>query len=832
MTTTPLIWTVSVRELCEFTARRGSLDLRFTPSATATEGLLGQKWVAQRRGEDHETEIHLQEQLGNLVVRGRADGYSPGIRCLEEVKTSRVAPEGLAEHKQALHWAQLRTYGALFVQARELTEIHLRLVYVDADSQTETHLDEVCSARELRLEFEARCEAFRIWAAQEASHRQARDTALATLAFPMPDFRPGQRDLAEAVWRTHAAGRTLLAQAPTGIGKTLGVLYPTLRALPRTQSDRAVYVTCKGTGRSPAMAALRRLRGDTQTSAFEVASAAGDTGPGAGRGTRGGIPLRVMDVTSKEQACVNPDKACHGDDCPLALGFYDRLPAAREVAVQHGWLDREALRDIALAHQVCPYYLGQDLMRWMDVLLCDAFHVFDFSGSVWGLTQALGWRVLMVVDEAHNLIERCRDLYSAGLDRLALRQAAATAPQALRRRFERILVHLDRLAESPPESPVLDEWPQALQKDLQALSAGLGDWLLRHPLITGELPRLHVELALLNRLVEDSGDHALVTCHLENEAALAPDDGFASDALAANPAHEPPMALLPDLHDEPHHNASLTLRLRNLVPARYLRGRWAQFHSTVLFSATLGTRDFQRQLLGLPDNVAWLDVAPIFPAEHLQVQVARHLSTRWRHREASLAAVVAVMVRQFDAHPGNYLAFFSSHAYAQQVADALHALRPDIPQWRQARSMTGAERAAFLERFTPQGRGIGFAVLGGVFGEGIDLPGRRLVGAFIATLAWPPVGPVQDHIRQRLETLFGAGCGYADRLPAMQKVVQAAGRVLRTPQDQGWLWLLDGRYLEPGITACLPAWWGLTLGDPVGARPGDPGSSAGMTAGW
>jgi DNA excision repair protein ERCC-2 len=817
------VWTVSVRELCEFTARRGSLDQRFTPSATATEGLLGQQWVALRRGEDHETEISLQEQVGNVVVRGRADGYSPGTRCLEEVKTSRVAPEGLAEHKQALHWAQLRTYGALFVKARQLDEIHLRLVYVDADTQTETHLDEACRASELRLEFEARCESFRAWAAQEATHRLARDTALADLRFPMPDFRPGQRDLAEAVWRTHAAGRTLLAQAPTGIGKTLGVLYPTLRALPRTQADRAVYVTCKGTGRSPALQALQRIQ-----AVLAQGSASQDLPNPAALAERPAVPvrLRVMDVSSKEQACVNPERACHGEDCPLALGFYDRLPAARAVAVDQGWLDRETLRDIALAHQVCPYYLGQDLMRWMDVLLCDAFHVFDFGGSVWGLSQALGWRTLVVVDEAHNLIERCRDLYSAELNRQRLRQAAALAPQALRRRFERLLVHLDRLAESPPDSPVLPEWPDALHKDLQALSAGLGDWLLRHPLTTGELPRLHVELALLNRLAQEVGDHALVECQTEagafpggnslpglSSAATLNDDSDGVESTTSVDAEAmklgEPMALLPGMDDEPHHRADLTLRLRNLVPARYLRGRWTQFHSTVLFSATLGTRDYQRQLLGLPDNVAWLDVAPIFPAEHLQVQVARHLSTRWRHRDASLAAVMAVMVRQFDDHPGNYLAFFSSHAYAQQVADQLQAQRPDIPQWRQARSMTSAERSAFLARFTPQGSGIGFAVLGGVFGEGIDLPGKRLVGAFIATLAWPPIGPVQDHIRQRMDTLFGEGCGYADRLPALQKVVQAAGRVLRTPQDQGWLWLLDGRYLEPDITACLPAWWGL-----------------------
>lgn len=238
-------YTVSVRELCEFTAKRGDLDRRFTPSATALEGLMGQSTVAQRRGQDYETEIALEATCGPLRVRGRADGYDPRRRCLEEIKTIRGHPDEIPENRRQLHWVQLQTYGALFCRARSLSEIALALVYFDVASQSEVELRQVFGAEELEEVLAQRCGAFLAWARQEAGHRVARDQALRKLAFPEEAFRAGQRDLAEAVYRTAANGRCLLAQAPTGIGKTVGTLFP----LPRTMTRPLVKVTSSRTCR-------------------------------------------------------------------------------------------------------------------------------------------------------------------------------------------------------------------------------------------------------------------------------------------------------------------------------------------------------------------------------------------------------------------------------------------------------------------------------------------------------------------------------------------------------------------------------------------------------
>ena len=758
-------YSVSVRQLCEFTAKRGDLDRRFTPSATALEGLMGQSTVAQRRGQDYETEIVLETTCGALRICGRADGYDRRRRCLEEIKTIRGHPDEIPENRRHLHWAQLQTYAALFCRARGLSEIALALVYFDVASQSEVELQQVFGASDLEEVLARRCDAFLAWARQEAQHREARDTALQALAFPQETFRAGQRDLAEAVYRTAANGRCLLAQAPTGIGKTVGTLFPMLRAMPLHGLDKLAYLTCKGTGRITAVDALRDLRSGTADQS-----------------------LRVLTMVSKDEGCEHPDKACHGDACPLASGFYDRLPAARQEAVALGWLDAVAQRQVALRHGICPYYLGQDLLHWADVLVGDVNHLFDINGLLWGLMQALDWKLAVLVDEAHNLVERARRMYSAELRISLIRTAAQVAPGAVRCALDALVTASEELvmATAAPFA-VLDAVPDAYVQALQSAAGALSEHFNQHPLSVGALLDFHFELQRFLKLVEALSDHSLFDVQTFVGARFGIDVDCKPQAGGSDAA----------------------LSVRNVVPACFLRQRFKALHSVTLFSATLSPPEYAIQLLGLPENTAWIDVPPAFPAEHLTVRVANGISTRFAHRERSLQRLVAVLAQQFDEHPGNYLAFFSSFDYLEKAAWLLAALRPDIPQWRQERRMSAGARADFLTRFRPDGQGVAFAVLGGVFAEGVDLPGSLLIGAFIATLGLPPVSATQDHIRARLDKLFGAGHGYADLVPAMQRVVQAAGRVLRTPEDRGWLWLLDDRYRRAEVIELLPPWWQL-----------------------
>jgi Rad3-related DNA helicase len=766
--TAPL-YTVTVRGLCEFTAKQGHLDRRFSPAATALEGMRSHQLAAARRGEDYESEVPLQTVHAGLCVRGRADGYDPRRRCLEEFKAIRGTVDEIPENRRHLHWAQLLTYAALFCRDKGVEEVAVSLVYIDVASQTETEMREVFGADALEAQFQRRCEAFMDWARQEAAHRARRDAALQTLAFPLPEFRPGQRLLAEAVFRAARHGRCLQAQAPTGIGKTLGTVFPLLRGMPDNGSDKLAFLTCKGTGRRTALQALQLLR--------------------VGLPER---PLRVLAMVPKEQACEHPGTACHPDACPLAAGFFDRLPAARQQAVDDGWLDAAAQRRIALQHQICPYYLGQELVRWADALVGDVHHLFDPAGQLWALQQSRDWRLAVLVDEAHNLPERVRMMYSAELRLEVLKRVARQSPPGLAGALA--LLHgavAETVAAQTAPYTVLDEMPEPLAQALQVAVAALADLAHRQPLAQGEWLDLYPDLQRFARLADTLGEHSL----LDIERS-APPAGHSAQDTPSNTTHPT---------DDDAIDGCVSIR--NVLPAGFLRPRWLALQQATLFSATIGPPAHAQALLGLPDDSAWIDVPPAFPPENLQVKVAHRLSTRFADRSRSLQALAQTLARQYDDAPGNYLAFFSSFQYLEQAADALQRLRADIPHWRQDRAMSAQARQAFLERFAPDGRGIGFAVLGGVFSEGVDLPGTRLIGAFIATLALPPVSPVQTAMNERAQRLLSAGDGSPELIASMQKVVQAAGRVLRTPQDKGVLWLLDDRYARPEVQALLPAWW-------------------------
>ncbi|MGY6567136.1 MAG: ATP-dependent DNA helicase [Halomonadaceae bacterium] len=762
------LYRVAVRALCDFTAREGDLDLRFTPSPSAREGIAGHALVAGRRGQSYERELALSGHYRGLAVSGRADGFDPALNRLEEIKTHRGDLSRMPANQRALHWAQVKVYGALLCAERGLDALTLALVYFDIGSERETLLTEQASATELTVFFEAQCERFLSWAEQEAHHRQARDTALTGLSFPHAEFRPGQRELAEGVYKSAATGRCLLAQAPTGIGKTVATLFPTLKAMPRRQIDRLAFLTMKTPGRRLALEAMVQL------------GAAGD----CDERQEERLPLRVLELTARSKACEHPDKACHGDACPLAAGFYDKLPAARQAAVERGWLDREALREVALEHGVCPYYLGQELARWSDVCVGDVNHYFDVSALLHGLAQADGWRLALLVDEAHNLVERARGMYSGELDQHAFATLHRSAPAPLVKPLGRLMRQWQALVREQggadegqrgrPAYQVLDGLPSRLVGTLQQVATAIGDYLTEHP--GGADPMLQERLfdALgFGRLAESFGEHSL--CDLSR-----------------------------------HGRGRAVLGLRNLIPADFLAPRFAQAHSCVLFSATLSPAHYHRDLLGLPDDCVWQSVATPFRGHQLAVRIQGGISTRLRDREASLDPIVAELAGQYRQRPGLYLAFFSSFAYLEAVAERLARLHPELPHWCQTRGMREDQRDAFLARFRSGGQGIGFAVLGGAFGEGIDLPGERLIGAFIATLGLPPFDPFNETLKARLEARFGSGDAYAYRIPGLIKVIQAAGRVIRSPEDRGTLVLMDDRFRRAEVRRLFPDWWQLS----------------------
>ncbi len=411
----------------------------------------------------------------------------------------------------------------------------------------------------------------------------------------------------------------------------------------------------------------------------------------------------------------------------------------------------------------------------------DYNYYFDGSAMLYAMTLAHEWKVAVLVDEAHNMVERARRMYTAELRQDDFRAVRRKAPAALKRpldKLHRAWNAVQSVQVKPYETR--EELPDAFVTALQQASAAVSEHLAETPAQPdASLQQFYFDALQFTRLAEAFGSHSLF------DVTLQP----------AGPARKQDDA---------------TLCIRNVVPALFLKARFDAAHSAALFSATLSPRDYYQDMLGLPENCAWIDVASPFEAAQLAVQVVKSISTRYPHRQRSAAPIVDLIARQYADAPGNYLAFFSSFDYLQLVSTLFRQQHPGVPVWEQERRMDEGARTEFLARFAPGGRGVGFAVLGGSFAEGIDLRGDRLVGAFIATLGLPQINEVNEQMKARMGQAFGAGYDYTYLYPGIQKVVQAAGRVIRTREDRGVVYLIDDRFDQPEVRQLLPQWWNVS----------------------
>ena len=748
-------YVISVRTLCALTAKKGNLDQRFTPSPTALEGMMGHQTVTSRRDYSYQTEISLTGEFQNIWVRGRADGYDPDLNQLEEIKTYKGHLDQMPNNHRQLHWAQAKIYSYLLCEERNLTSIKIALVYYNVTSKDETPFIEEFSTSELKTFFEHHCELLRGWAEQELAHRAARNTQLNAINFPHPEFRTGQRTLAEAVYKTAKLERALMVQATTGIGKTLGTLFPLLKAMPETKLDKIFFLTAKSSGRELGLNAIRTIQKSNPT-----------------------LHLRTLELTSRQKTCEHPDKSCHGESCPLANGFYDRLPAARLESLNQQMMDKHTIRSVALKHQVCPYYLAQDLANWSDLVVGDYNYYFDLYAMLYASTVTNEWKVSVLVDEAHNMIERARKMYSADLSFGNFITMQSKAPKSLKGILDKLRACWLSVNRNQHQAyKVYKHIPKDFELHLQRVLTKITDYLAEHPTLNeASLLNFYFDALQFSTLAESFGSHSLF-------------DITKSDQKVGLFQQE------------------TVFSIRNVIPARFLNKRFEVASSSTLFSATLSPPNFYSDLLGLPNKTPFLDVESPFYAAQLTVNIAKHISSRYNDRHRSFEPIVKLIGEQYAEKPGNYILFLSSFDYLSDVKCLFQELHPNISIRTQLRMMSEDDKEQFINDFTLTSKGVAFAVLGGSFGEGIDLPGNRLIGAFIATLGLPQINQINEHMRLRMEEIFGLGYEYTYLYPGLQKVIQAAGRVIRTTEDKGIIYLMDDRYSDYKIKKLLPKWW-------------------------
>ncbi|WP_302492365.1 ATP-dependent DNA helicase [Gemmiger sp.] len=764
-----LALTLPIRRLVEFLLRTGSIDSRFTGFDRALEGArLHRKLqrAAVKESPDYQAEAALKQDYTcagiAYTLEGRADGIftdKDGTPTIDEIKTTTLPPEFITGEQSPEHWAQAQIYAAIYARQQGLPAMRVRLVYYQVDEDLEFTFNHDYSADALDAIVTDLLTQYAPWAKRSAEWQRMSRASRQALPFPFASYRPGQRAMMNAVYKTCTEGGQLLCQAPTGIGKTMSVLFPALKAV--GEGGPIFYLTARGTTRAAAENALTLLR-----------AAEPD------------LKLRSVTLTAKDKICLQEHRECTPEACPYANGYYDRVKAALWDGLDTHALTADALQALARKHKVCPFELGLDLSLWCDVVVGDYNYLFDPVVHLMRFFETAG-DYLFLIDEAHNLPGRARDMHSASLCKSAfydakkrLGKGKSSLKNALtkvnnifiewRHRCEEVLGD-SRFGRTYFEKSRAEDFDRALTKLCEPLEI----WLDEH---------------------RDPGEthDALLQLYFDIRAWLRVADTFDNHFILQISAV----------------GSEVRAAMLCLDPSDFLAADFAKGRAAVLFSATLAPAGYYKDLCGLPDARAVALRSPFDPT-NMGLWCARQVSTRYKDRADSIAKVSDLLAVMAAAQPGHYLAFFPSYSYLQQVWEDFTARYPDQPTLCQESAMDEGQRTEFLAQFLARdGKPLlGFAVLGGVFGEGVDLTGESLIGVAVVSPGLPQIGPRQEQLRDYFEETRGAGFDYAYRYPGMNKVLQAAGRVIRTPQDRGVVLLIDDRFLAPDTRRLMPPHW-------------------------
>lgn len=782
---------IAVRALAESIHRRGGLAGPVYGGVSALEGMRLHRRFLETLQENHpEAEIRAEANLSGafskdgleLEIGGRCDALLilPGCVRVLEAKSFQGPPQHLPGEGEPVHWAQAYLYGWLVAeQWTDDTALEIGLAYVAQDSDALVELHRPVSREELRRFFETTCDAYLGFAADILRSKKQRLSGGLNCPFPYPRLRPGQKRLMQDVIGTIRQNGSLFVQAPTGTGKTMAVLFPAIRALANGLLDHVFYLTHATSVRLVAAAALDDLE-------------------------RCGLTMKNVILYAKEKLCLCPELYCDARQCPFATAYYDRLPAALHELFLLVRAGREEILDVAERHQVCPFELSLDLSVYCEVIVCDYNHAFDPRVRLVRFFTQDRLRLLLLVDEAHNLPDRSREMYSAELNADTVLRTLSSLGEAdppSERLLRRILAYLERLGRSISGSEAgFDQVERQIGAEAVMIA----------PDFRGTRQKPDDLITLCRRFTIHC--RAFLDTHPRYPERLSVLRGFFELLWFAKVADEHVDAAYVTAA-RADRGGRAVVRLSCLDASAKLAAGYQGRYPAVFFSATLSPADYYRGLIqGRAAAESDLLMLPSpFPPQNLLTIVCTHVSVRYRQRAETIGLICELVLRAVRRRVGNYLLFVPSFAYLRQLAPLLaervNAEAIDVILQRQ--QMDERQRRRFLARFDRFGDKslLGVAVLGGIFGEGVDLVGEKLSGVIIVGVGLPQVGPEREIMRQYYAQIYGSGYEYAYVFPGFNKVQQAAGRLIRTETDRGFVLLIDDRYREPAYQSLFPPDW-------------------------
>ena len=752
---------ISVRNLVEFLLRSGDLDNRRGGRKDAEAMQAGSRLHRKLQagmGSGYRAEVTLKKtvEYGSVTVsvEGRADGVwqDGGIPAVDEIKGT-YGDVSRMVGPVPVHLAQAKCYAHILAEQNGYEKIRVRMVYACLDTEEVRYFTEDYSAEDLASWFGGLMEMYRKWVVFSVKWQEERTASLRKLVFPYA-YREGQKELAAGVYRSILRRKRLFIQAPTGVGKTLSVLFPALKAMGEGLCGKIFYLTARTITRTVAADALDILRGQE-------------------------IRVKSLTLTAKEKLCVCEETDCNPDHCPYAKGHFDRI----NDAVYALWTEgpdactREAVLDHAARWRVCPFELSLDLSDWMDAVICDYNYVFDpnvYLKRFFG--EGAKGEYLFLVDEAHNLVERGRSMYSEALckeDFLEMKRLIRGKDAALAKALERCNRHLLEL-----KRECADGWQRLPQ---------VGAFSLQLVHLVSELERFleYQEQENLRKTLTDFYFSIRRFLHI-------------CDCLDENY----------EIYTRLAGDGRFWLHLYCVCPAANLRLCLDRGISTVFFSATLLPVNYYKTLLtGEPEDYAVYARSP-FDAGHRLLLIGTDVSSRYTRRgEREYQRMADYVKLLVSGKKGNYLIFFPSYRMLDEVCERCRDA--DFLCVRQDASMDEQEREDFLKLFEEEREEslAAFCVMGGIFSEGIDLPADRLIGAMVVGTGLPQVCLEREILKEYFAKKGLDGFAYAYQYPGMNKVQQAAGRVIRTDEDRGVILLLDDRFREPAYKKLFPREW-------------------------
>ena len=753
---------IPVRTLVEFLCRSGNIDNRFggiSDAAAMAAGSQAHRRIQRAMGPDYKSEVPLKytEECDcyNIVIEGRADGIyeEDGISCIDEIKGT-YKELGYINEADPVHRAQAMCYGYFYAVNNSLPQIGIRITYVNLDDDKIKYFKEIISFEDIENWFSGIINQLKKWGDYLKDHKNARNNSIKTLSFPF-EYRKKQRELAVSVYKTIEKNSRLFIQAPTGIGKTLSTIFPSVKAIGENLGEKIFYLTAKTITRTAAQETYGILR-------------------------KNGLIFSTITITAKEKICFMEDELkteCNPIACPYAKGHFDRInDALYDIITNENVITRDKVEEYANKHKVCPFEFSLDISYFTDGIICDYNYVFDphvYLKRFFGDTT--GGEYIFLVDEAHNLVERARNMYSATI----YKEQFLAAKNLLKGFKTRLIGAIERC-----------------NKDMLLMKRECGDnyrVLDSAEVFSLDMQRLETQL---QNFMENNRDYIYMKELLEfyfdvshyNEMAEMTDNGYV-------------------IYNE-HDKDGFKICLYCVNPADNLAKRLEKARASIFFSATLIPVKYYKELLtGNTDERAVYAMSPFDSGKRL-LFVGKDVTSRYLRRDITeFTKIKNYICSVAKAKKGNYMVFFPSYAYMESVYGLFKPGEANII--KQGQDMDETSKEDFLKSFesSRDGELIGFCVMGGVFSEGIDLKHDSLIGVLVVGTGLPSINTQGELLKSYYDEKHNSGYEYAYVYPGMNKVLQAAGRVIRTQDDVGVIGLLDDRFLTERYRALFPVEW-------------------------